>query len=213
MPEHKKKTLKHQLTQALESVLARRPALEVIKIADGAKDNWTYLEETLPQGECVLDFYHASEHLFAAMEAIYGKGDPRTATQHDKYRHILRHDIQGVNKVLRHLRYQLRKTPNKKALKSEVTYFSRQQHRCHDATLNAENKPIGSGVVEAACKCIVQLRLKRSGQRWDDEGGQAILTFRTLVKSKLFDQAWELIKCFYQQNLQRPNNVIKFPAK
>ncbi len=213
MPEHKKQTLKHQLTQALESVLTRRPALEVIKVADGATDNWTYLENTLPQGECVLDFYHASEHLYAAMEAIYGKGDPHTTTQHDKYRHILRHDEHGVNKVLCHLRYQLRKTPNKKALKVEVTYFSRQQHRCHYATLKAENKPIGSGVVEAACKCIVQLRLKRSGQRWDDDGGQAILTFRTLVKSKLFDHAWELIKDFYQHDLQLPNNVIKFPAK
>ena len=77
--------------------------------------------------------------------------------------------------------------------------------------LKAENKPIGSGVVEAACKSIVQLRLKRSGQRWDDDGGQAILTFRSLVKSNQFDQAWELIKDFYQQNLQLPKNVIKFP--
>ena len=179
MPEHKKKTLKGQLTQALEQVLAKRPSLEVIKIADGAKDNWTYLEDTLPQGECVLDFYHASEHLFAAMEAIYGKGDSRTTTQHARYRTLLRDDEHGVDKVLRHLRYQLRITPNKKALKAEVTYFSRQRHRCRYAQLKAANKPLGSGVVEAACKSIVQLRIKRSGQRWDDQGGQAILTFRS----------------------------------
>jgi len=70
-----------------------------------------------------------------------------------------------------------------------------------------------SGVVEAACKSIVQLRIKRSGQRWDDDGGQAILTFRSLVKSNQFDQAWELVKDFYQHNLQLPKNVIKFPAK
>ncbi len=213
MPEHKKKTLKSQLTQALEQVLVKRPSLEVIKIADGAKDNWTYLEDTLAQGECVLDFYHASEHLFAAMEAIYGKGDPRTTTQHVKYRALLRDDEQGVDKVLRHLRYQLRITPNKKTLKAEVTYFSRQRHRCRYAQLKAENKPIGSGVVEAACKSIVQLRIKRSGQRWDDAGGQAILTFRSLVKSNQFDQAWELVKGFYQHHLQLPNNVVKFPAK
>lgn len=91
MPEHKKKTLKTQLTLALAQVLAKRPSLEVIKIADGTKDNWTYLEDTLPQGECVLDFYHASEHLFAAMEAIYGKSNARTTTQHAKYR-VLFHE-------------------------------------------------------------------------------------------------------------------------
>ncbi len=94
-----------------------------------------------------------------------------------------------------------------------MTYFSRQRHRCHYAQLKAENKPIGSGVVEAACKSIVQLRIKRSGQRWDDNGGQAILTFRSLVKSKQFDQAWELVKDFYQHDLQLPKNVVKFPAK
>ncbi len=213
MPGHKKKTLKNQLTQALEHVLAKRPSLKIIKIADGAKDNWTYLEDTLSQGECVLDFYHASEHLFAAMEAIYGKGDACTYTQHAKYRVLLRDDEHGVDKVLRHLRYHLRKTPNKKALKAEVTYFSNQRHRCHYAKLKAENKPIGSGVVEAACKSIVQLRIKRSGQRWDDNGGQAILTFRSLVKSKPFDQAWECVKDFYQHDLQLPKNVVKFPAK
>ena len=212
MPEHKKKTLKNQLTQALESVLTKRPTLEVIKIADGVKDNWTYLEDTLAQGECVLDFYHASEHLFAAMEALYGKGDARATTQHTKYRDILRDDEQGIDKVLRHLRYQLRKHPNKRALKAEITYFSRQRHRCRYAQLKAENKPIGSGVVEAACKSIVQLRLKRCGQRWDDQGGQAILTFRTLVKSKLFDQAWDLIKEFYRKDVQLPQNVVKFAA-
>ena len=213
MPEHKKKTLKTQLTQAIAQALAKRPSLTVIKVADGARDNWTYLEDTLAQGECVLDFYHASEHLFAAMEAIYGKGDPRTYTEHAKYRHILRDDEHGVDKVRRHLRYQLRKTPNKKAVKAEVTYFTRQRHRCRYAQLKAENKPIGSGVVEAACKSIVPLRLKRSGQRWDDDGGQAILTFRTLVKSNQFGQAWELVKEFYQHDLRLPKNVVKFPTK
>ena len=38
--------------------------------------------------------------------------------------------------------------------------------------------PIGSGVVEAACKTLVTERLKRSGMRWREAGGQAILTLR-----------------------------------
>ena len=36
--------------------------------------------------------------------------------------------------------------------------------------------PIGSGVVEATCKTLVTERLKRSGMRWSERGGQAILT-------------------------------------
>ena len=84
---------------------------------------------------------------------------------------------------------------------------------CRYAQLKVENKPIGSGVVETVCKSIVQLRIKRSGQRWDDDGGQAILTFRSLVKSNQFDQAWELIKDFYQKNLHLPKSVVIFPVK
>ena len=43
------------------------------------------------------------------------------------------------------------------------------------------NLPIGSGVVEAACKTLATQRMKRSGMRWRHAGGQAILTLRALV--------------------------------
>ena len=213
MPEYKKKILKEQLTHAFNDVLHRRPDLKVVKIADGARDNWTYLDKTLVQGECILDFYHASQHLFSAMESIYGKGHPKTYAQHRKYRHSLRHDERGIDKVIRHLRYQISKCPNKKALKTELTYFTRHRTRCDYARLKADNKPIGSGIVEAACKSVVQQRLKRSGQRWDDEGGQAILTFRSLLLSQQFDTAWALVAKGYQQDITLPDNVLKFRAK
>ena len=44
-----------------------------------------------------------------------------------------------------------------------------------------EKLPIGSGVVEAACKTLVTQRLKRAGMRWRMEGGQAILTLRGVI--------------------------------
>jgi hypothetical protein len=64
-----------------------------------------------------------------------------------------------------------------------MTYFSRYKTRCHYAQLKAQNKPIGSGIIESACKTVVQMRLKRSGQHWNDDGGQAILTFRAMLLS------------------------------
>ena len=56
MPEGNKATLKSQLTAEVMGALGRRPDLRVIKVADGAPDNWSYLAETLPVGEEVLDF-------------------------------------------------------------------------------------------------------------------------------------------------------------
>jgi hypothetical protein len=69
MPETNKATLKGQLTAEVMGALIRRPDLRVVKVADGAPDNWSYLSETLPVGIEVLDFYHAAEHLGAALGA------------------------------------------------------------------------------------------------------------------------------------------------
>ena len=59
--------------------------------------------------------------------------------------------------------------------------------------LKEDGIAIGSGVVEAACKTLVGQRLKRSGMRWRIVGGQAMLSFRALIKSDLFDAAWAAI--------------------
>src|ERR671936_1566449 len=76
MPEANKATRKRQLTAEVMGALIQRPDLRVVKVADGAPDNWSYLGETLPIGEEVLDFYHAAEQLGAALGAAYGEGTP-----------------------------------------------------------------------------------------------------------------------------------------
>ena len=50
---------------------------------------------------------------------------------------------------------------------------------------------IGSGVVEAANKTLVTQRMKRSGMRWRIVGGQAVVTFRALLKCGRFESAWK----------------------
>ncbi len=50
--------------------------------------------------------------------------------------------------------------------------------------------PIGSGVIEAACKNLIGARLKKSGMRWTYQGGQTVLTLRSLVLSKRWDAFW-----------------------
>jgi hypothetical protein len=69
MPEPKKATLKQQLTAAVMGALIQRPDVWVVKVADGAPDNWSSVSETLPCGIEVLAFYHATEHLGAALAA------------------------------------------------------------------------------------------------------------------------------------------------
>ena len=77
MPETNKVTVKRQPTAEVMGALIQRPDLQVVKVADGAPDNWSYLGETLPLGIEVLDFYHAAERLGTALAAADG-GTPPT---------------------------------------------------------------------------------------------------------------------------------------
>ncbi|MGH8623792.1 MAG: hypothetical protein ACREYC_00450 [Gammaproteobacteria bacterium] len=45
----------------------------MVKLADGAKDNWTYLSALLPAGIELVDFYHACDHLKRAFDLAYGE--------------------------------------------------------------------------------------------------------------------------------------------
>ena len=208
MPEANKRTLKSQLTAEVMGALGQRPDLRVVKVADGAPDNWSYLHETLPFGEEVLDFYHAVEHLNGALGAAYGEGSATYTERAETLRRVLRDEPEGVDKVLGALCRLRTRYPRRQALHAAVSYFREHRHRMRYAHLRAQNLPIGSGVVEAACKTLVSQRLKRSGMRWRVAGGQAILTFRSLCQSERFEQAWPLLAGTYQHEVRLPQKVI-----
>jgi len=71
-----------------------------------------------------------------------------------------------------------------------IRFFSRNRHRMTYAAFRARGLPIGSGPVEAACKTLVNARLKRSGMRWTREGGQHVLNLRRHEKADRWDTFW-----------------------
>ena len=64
------------------------------------------------------------------------------------------------------------------------------------------NLPIASGVMEASCKTLVTQRLKRSGMAWAQEGGQAILTLRSLIQSNRWPSAWALLSADFRKPIK-----------
>ena len=62
MPEQNKETTKSWLRAELEHIRCERPDLRVVAIADGAANNWSFLE-TLCANHEVVDFFHTAEHL------------------------------------------------------------------------------------------------------------------------------------------------------
>ena len=126
MPEAKKATLKTMLSAELDTVLGRRPDLEVVTVADGAHDNWRYLDALAPDATAVVDFYHAAEQLKSALDARYGENDAKGRAQFHKLRHILLDDCDGVEKVIRALAYQRKQFPRRKRIGEVLRYFPAQ---------------------------------------------------------------------------------------
>jgi hypothetical protein len=58
------------------------------------------------------------------------------------------------------------------------------------ASLAALGLQQGSGVTEGACKSLVTMRAKRSGQRWREEGIRAVLALRSLLSSERLESFW-----------------------
>ena len=75
-------------------------------------------------------------------------------------------------------------------LDRELAFFRKNRRRMRYAALADQAMGIGSGIVEAANKVLVAQRMKRSGMNWRIASGQAVLPFRVLQKSGLFDLTW-----------------------
>ncbi len=158
-------------------------------------------------------FYHACEHLKEALDAAYGENSPKSKAPFEKYRHILRDEVPGGEKVIRALGHLRDTHPRKQKLSTELRYFRRHRHQMRYAQPQAQNLPISSGGVEpeAACKTLATQRLKRSGGR--HHGGQAIWTLRALHQSERFAQAWSLLSATYKRTIAILDNVVLFPKQ
>ena len=194
LPEAGRKSLKWRLTAEVTHLLARKPDLKLSAVADGARDNRPFLEALEPE-VMVLDFFHAVQHLKVAADAAFGPDTMAGTAWFERWRHTLRHDPKGAGKLVDALRYLKRKGKGKGAgdIERELACFSSNRHRMDYAGAAADGFAIGSGAGGAANRTLVTVRMKRSGQRRGRDGGQGVLTFRSLLKSERFDRAWAVL--------------------
>ena len=185
MPEAGKATLKRGLIEEAGHVLHIRPDLEVVVLADGAADNWNWFSEAFPEATEILDFWHAAQHLKAALDsASCGTDSMEARRRFERLRGRLRDEEDGVERIVRALRHLASKHPRRKAIARELAFFRKNRQRMRYAAFQNRKLPIGSGVVEAANKVLVTQRLQCSGTRWKLDGtGQYVLSVRALWKS------------------------------
>lgn len=198
-PEYKKKTLTEQLDAEVKSIVDARDDLTLVALADGAEENWRYFDGT-NWGDAIkiVDIGHACEHLKAGLAAYCGADSVEGRAEYERLKVILRDQHGGVDDVIAELKRPERKLREKnrnkagKLLRKEREYFQNQRDRMDYANYQELGLPIGSGIVEAACKTLATQRMKRSGMSWGD-GKQSVLTIRSLQQSDRWDRGWQLV--------------------
>jgi hypothetical protein len=158
-----------------------RTAPQVVWLSDGARGLWRLYDERLAAyATGILDFYHAVQYLWKGAAAWL---DGRT-TQARRWfgwaRHRLRHgqpdgvladlvealDIVGLPATARD------------TLRALYAYLDRHRDHIDYAQYKDLGLPIGSGMVESACKWLIQQRFKGVGMRWSEDGFNHLLHLR-----------------------------------
>jgi len=189
MPETAKRQAKRLLEKEVAARMAQQNYKYIVCIADGARDLWRFFQSKYPNAIHVVDFFHVCEHLSNLSNLLFD--DPTEAkTWYKKYRTILKEDQKGAAKMIRAARYRRSLIKEHPEIESEIKYLQHNRKRMNYFELRQKKLPIGSGVVEAACKNLIGARMKKSGMRWSIDGGQTVLTLRSIILSNRWEKFW-----------------------
>jgi hypothetical protein len=168
-------------------------APHVIWLSDGAKGLWGLFDTWFaPYAQGVLDFYHAAQQLWRGAQVWLDGRTRQAKAWFTQARHRLR---QGETaEVLKDLRAAtvLPDLPDstRDTLVRVYTYLDRHRDHIDYARLKDFGFPIGSGLVESACKWLIQQRFKGVGMRWAEESFTHLLLLRLAWVNGRFDDAF-----------------------
>ncbi len=150
----------------------------VVVLGDGAKWIWEHIAPLFgPERIEIVDWYHASEHIWTTAKALHGEDTPETKAW---AKSALDRLWQGGPTPM--LSWFDATQPSTASggwvLKRERSYFRTNATRMQYPSFREQQLPIGSGAVESSAKHLVQQRMKHAGSRWSDLGARAILDLR-----------------------------------
>lgn len=173
--------------------LADSPRLSVL--GDGARWIWDEAAKRfklIRDVDWVVDVYHVSEHVNACAQKMFGVGSPR-ARQWGTSRVEELIAMQGpafIESLQTH-RSAAADDKSRDALDALIGYLSANRDSLWYRTRLAEGLPIGSGLVEGACKNMIGKRLKLNNPRWRIRRAEHMAALRCVHYSELWEQYWE----------------------
>jgi hypothetical protein len=180
-----------------DEVIRRNPQgnKPVIFLSDGERALHDRQREYLPEDTiCILDLFHVLERLWKVAWCFFEERTQKRAA-HVWVEERLKRLLEGkVDAVIRGMRYQATqrglKGQKRKTVEDAAEYFEGNRDRMKYDVYLAAGYPIGSGVVEGACRHLVKDRMERTGMRWLPSGAQAMLDLRATYLNGEWDAFW-----------------------
>jgi hypothetical protein len=165
-------------------------ARDVSSVNDGAPWIWDIVLTCYPEAVEILDWPHATQHLWKAGWAAYGEGTDQ-AQEWVKAREgaLWEGDVTAVQQALGRLSVQEEEQAEK--VRQVQGYMTTHAHRMGYARFRAEGRPIGSGTIESGCKNVIGWRMKRGGARWSEEAVNRMLALLGEIHSRRWNEAWQ----------------------
>jgi hypothetical protein len=167
-----------------------REAREKLFTCDGGDWCWTIHALYFAEATGILDWYHASEHvwkaahdLFADEEAAAGWASQALGLMREK----------GGSGLFDWLGRQLagRRGAARTAIHALITYVRTKQHLMDYPVYRTKGWPIGSGKVESTGKQLVGMRLKGPGMHWTEAGALAVTALRATDLNGEWTSFWK----------------------
>jgi hypothetical protein len=167
-------------------------ARQVFVVADGGVWIWRVQQDRFPEAQGVLDFYHASQHLWAVGQALYPGDEPMARAWVEPLLSQLRHGqeaqvLQTLTDLPAWCAARQQEVPATVARETE--YFHNHREHVHYQTHEAQGCPVGSGAMESFCAQL-QGRFKRCGQFWSSAGLANLLALEIARRNLDWDTLW-----------------------
>ena len=171
-------------------------AKPVVFLSDGERALHDRQREYLPENvTCILDLLHVMQRLWKVAWCLFEESTQKAQAERwveDRLRMLLDGKVGSVIGGLRQTMTKRKlRGSRRKTMREVINYFDRNRGRMRYEEYLAAGYPIGSGVIEGACRHLVKDRLERAGMRWHPDGAQAMLDLRATYLNGEWEAFWD----------------------
>lgn len=156
----------------------------VVWLGDGARENWTLATELCPLAIQVLDVPHAVHWGMLCGKALLGEGHCLLPQWEARIHELLDADSpeSAIGELMDCLEFATT-ADQLAALDDVVGYYRSNEKRMQYRTFRSMGLPVGSGIVESAHRHVLQVRMKRAGQRWGMVRARRMVRLRAVYRT------------------------------